>query len=175
MPLETSDLHPEPVPPAHPPPPNVPDQANGGYPHNPDLYASIRSNKSQMAAAIRSSNRRVEEKHHPEGHSTLVELLTETSQASVHDILNDGEEDQMFVTGYEKSSVRTFFCYVGFVLTLGIMRLVMHWWQHWLLLATHRKCSLEVAQKVLVHERYQDKHDAYYVKNVITMNAEAIR
>ncbi|XP_001865950.2 probable cation-transporting ATPase 13A3 [Culex quinquefasciatus] len=175
MPLETSDLHPEPVPPAHPPPPDVPDQANGGYPpHNPDLYASIRSNKSQMAAAIRSSNRRVEEKHHPEGHSTLVELLTETSQASVHDILNDGEEDQMFVTGYEKSSVRTFFCYVGFVLTLGIMRLVMHWWQHWLLLATHRKCSLEVAQKVLVHERYQDKHDAYYVKNVITMNAEAI-
>lgn len=148
---------------------DIPDQANGYQ----ELYSSMRSNKSNKSKT--SIYDRNHEKQHPDGMSTLVELLTETSQASTHDILNDGEEDQMFITGYEKSSVKSFFCYFGFFLTLGIMRLVMHWWQHWLLLATHRKCSLEVAQKVLVHERYQGKHDAFYVKNVINMDSESIK
>lgn len=133
----------------------------------------MRSNKSTKSKT--SNFDRNHEKRHPDRLSTLVELLNETSQASTHDILNDGEEDQMFITGYERSRAKTFFCHLGFFLTLGIMRLVMHWWQHWLLLATHRKCSLEVAQKVLVHERYQGKHDAFYVKNVITMDAESIK
>lgn len=137
----------------------------------------MRSNKSIKSKVSGNSLRyeRGQERHRPDGLSTLVELLNENSQASIHDILNDGEEDQMFITGYEKSLWRTFFCYIGYFLTLGIMRLVMHWWQHWLLLVTHRKCSLEVAQKVLVHERYQGKHDAFYVKNVISMDPESIK
>lgn len=162
----------------HPPPsPNpakdVPDQANGFQ----ELYSSIRSNKSLKSKASGNSIRYNldQEIRHPEAMSTLVELLTETSQASVHDILNDGEEDQMFITGYEKSAFLSFFCYIGFFLTLGILRLVMHWWQHWLLLATHRKCSLEIAQKVLVRERYQGTHDAFYVRNIITMDSESIK
>lgn len=171
MSLETSD-HPDPAPPPPHAAKDVPDQANGYQ----ELYSSIRSNKSLKSKASGNSTRydRDQEKLHPEGMSTLVELLTETSQASIHDILNDGEEDQMFITGYTKSTIRTFFCYIGFFLTLGILRLVMHWWQHWLLLATHRKCSLELAQKVLVHERYQGKHDAFYVKSVITMDTDSI-
>ncbi|XP_058466669.1 polyamine-transporting ATPase 13A3 [Malaya genurostris] len=171
MPLETSD-HPTPVPPS-PSPKDVPDQANGYQ----ELYSSIRSNKSVKSKMSGNSLRysRDKEKHYADGMSTLVELLKETSQASVHDILNDGDEDQMFITGYEKSATQTFFCYIGYFLTLGILRLVMHWWQHWLLLATHRKCSLEVAQKVLVHERYQGKHDAYYVKSVVTLDSDAIK
>lgn len=150
------------------------DQLNG---FSQELYSSIRSSKSLKSKSSGGNSiryDRAQEKRRPDGLSTLVELLTDTSQASVHDILNDGEEDQMFITGYEKSLARSFFCYIGFILTLGILRLVMHWWQHWLLLATHRKCSLEVAQKVLVHERYQGKHDAYYVKCVITMNSDSI-
>ncbi|XP_055531150.1 polyamine-transporting ATPase 13A3 [Wyeomyia smithii] len=177
MPLETSD-HPVPTPspPAGSPVPaakDIPDQANGYQ----ELYSSIRSKKSIKSKISVNSLRydRDKEKRYANGMSTLVELLTETSQASVHDILNDGDEDQMFVTGYEKSPLRMFFCYIGYFLTFGILRLVMHWWQHWLLLATHRKCSLEVAQKVLVHERYQGKHDAYYVKSVVTLNADAIK
>ncbi|XP_055621332.1 polyamine-transporting ATPase 13A3 [Toxorhynchites rutilus septentrionalis] len=169
MTLDNND-HP---PPAPDPAKDLPDQANGFQ----ELYSSIRSNKS-LKSKISGNSIRYDldqEIRHPEAMSTLVELLTETSQASVHDILNDGEEDQMFITGYEKSAVLSFFCYIGFFLTLGILRLVMHWWQHWLLLATHRKCSLEVAQKVLVHERYQGKHDAFYVRNVITMDADAIK
>ncbi|XP_055595755.1 polyamine-transporting ATPase 13A3 [Uranotaenia lowii] len=187
MPLETTNHPPPPTtppptdPPPSPPPPTInnnnkqlpPDQTNGYQ----ELYSSMRSNKSVKSKTSGNSMRYdpSKEKQHPEGLSTLIELLTETSQASTHDILNDGEEDQMFITGYEKSTLRSCFCYLGFILTLGILRLVMHWYQHWLLLATHRKCSLQLAQKVLVHERYQGKHDAYYVKNVITMDADAIK
>ncbi|XP_058170497.1 polyamine-transporting ATPase 13A3 [Anopheles ziemanni] len=116
------------------------------------------------------------EKAHPDGMSTLVELLQESGlQASVHDILNDGEEDQMFITGYERCLRKTFLCYVGFILTFGILRLVMHWRRHWLLLATHRECSLEHAEKVLIHEAYQRKHDLFYVKDVITLSDDVIR
>uniref|UniRef100_A0A2M4CH50 Cation-transporting ATPase n=1 Tax=Anopheles darlingi TaxID=43151 RepID=A0A2M4CH50_ANODA len=116
-----------------------------------------------------------QEKDHPDAVSTLAELLHEPGlQASVHDILNDGEEDQMFITGYRRCPRRTFLCYLGFVLTFGILRLVMHWQQHWLLRCTHRKCSLEYAEKVLIHEAYQRKHNLYYVKNVITLSAEVV-
>ncbi|XP_035903591.1 probable cation-transporting ATPase 13A5 isoform X1 [Anopheles stephensi] len=116
-----------------------------------------------------------QEKSHPDAVSTLAELLQESGlQASVHDILNDGEEDQMFITGYERCLRKTFLCYVGFLLTFGILRLVMHWRRHWLLLATHRECSLERADKVLIHEAYQRKHDLYYVKDVITLSGDVI-
>lgn len=81
----------------------------------------------------------------------------------------------MFVYGYRKSSVRSFFCYLFFGLTLGILRLVMHWWSHWLLLATHKPCSLEDAQKVLVKEKFQGKHSIFYVKTVATLTSDSIR
>ncbi|XP_061510158.1 polyamine-transporting ATPase 13A3 isoform X1 [Anopheles gambiae] len=118
-----------------------------------------------------------QEKMHPDAVSTLAELLQDSPglQASVHDILNDGEEDQMFITGYERCLRKTFLCYVGFLLTFGILRLVMHWRQHWLLLATHRECSLDRAEKVLIHEAYQRKHDLYYVKDVITLSGDVVR
>lgn len=81
----------------------------------------------------------------------------------------------MSVYGYKKSSFRTFLCYTGVALTLGILRLVMHWWSHWLLLATHKPCSLEDAEKVLVEEKFQGKHSIYYVKTVVTLTSDSIR
>lgn len=81
----------------------------------------------------------------------------------------------MFVYGYRKSALRTSLCYVGFALTLGLLRLVMHWWSHWLLLATHKPCALERAEKVLVEEKFQGKHSIFYVKTVITLTSDVIR
>lgn len=81
----------------------------------------------------------------------------------------------MSVYGYKKSKFRSFLCYAGVVLTLGILRLVMHWWSHWLLLATHKPCSLEDAEKVLVEEKFQGKHSIYYVKTVVTLTSNSIR
>lgn len=81
----------------------------------------------------------------------------------------------MFVYGYKKSTFRSFICYLSIVLTLGLLRLILHWWSHWLLYATHKPCSLEQAEKVLVEEKFQGKHAIYYVKNVITLTSDNIR
>jgi len=81
----------------------------------------------------------------------------------------------MFVYGYKKSTFRSFLCYLGIGLTLGLMRLVLHWWSHWLLLATHKPCALEQAEKVLVKEKFQGKHAIYYVKDVVTLTSDSIR
>lgn len=80
----------------------------------------------------------------------------------------------MIITGYTRSPSRTALCFLCFILTGGILRLVMHWWNHWLLLATHKPCPLSVAQKVLVTEHYQGKHSVNYVKEIITLNADTI-
>lgn len=90
-------------------------------------------------------------------------------------ILNKDQEDEMFVYGYKKSRIRTFICYVCVILTLGILRLVMHWWSHWLLYATHSPCSLEEADKVLVMEKFQGKHSIFYVKAVMILTSDSIR
>lgn len=98
------------------------------------------------------------------------------SSRDLHEgILNKEQEDEMFVYGYRKSKVRSFVCYLCIGLTLGILRLVMHWWSHWLLLATHKKCSLREAEKVLIKEEFQGKHSIYYVKTVVTLTSDSIR
>ena len=81
----------------------------------------------------------------------------------------------MVVVGYERSPVKTAICWMGFIITGGLLRLFMHWWKHWFLLATHRCCPLEYAEKVLVSEHFEGKHTVHYVKDVITLNAETMK
>lgn len=101
--------------------------------------------------------------------------LDANAKKSVHNgILNVDEEDEMFVYGYKKSRLRSFFCYLSVGLTLGLLRLIMHWWGHWLLLATHKPCSLEDAEKVLVEEKFQGKHSIYFVKAVTIITSDSI-
>lgn len=50
----------------------------------------------------------------------------------------------------------------------------MHWWTHWYLIATHKKCPLDQAERILVQEHYQGKHTIYYVKRVFELNQEAM-
>jgi P5-type ATPase cation transporter len=90
-------------------------------------------------------------------------------------ILNQDQEDEMFVYGYKKSTIRSFFCYLCIGLTLGLLRLILHWWSHWLLLATHKPCTLNEAEKVLVKEKFQGKHSIYYVKCVTTLSSDSLR
>lgn len=114
----------------------------------------------------------------PNNYSSISSLPSQDAnqKKSLHKgILNKDQDDEMFVYGYKKSSFRTFFCYVCFGLTLGILRLVMHWWSHWLLYATHKECKLEDAEKVLVKEEFQGKHSIFYVKVVTTLTSDSIR
>ncbi|XP_036234202.1 polyamine-transporting ATPase 13A3 isoform X2 [Bactrocera oleae] len=86
-------------------------------------------------------------------------------------LLNAREDDEMQITGYKRSLLRTVLCWLFICLTGGLLRLLMHWWRHWYLIATHEKCSLEIAEKVLIQEHYQGKHIIYYVKAIQEINA----
>lgn len=80
----------------------------------------------------------------------------------------------MLLSGYRRSVGRTVVTWTLFVLSAGLLRLFMHWWKHWLLLATHTPCSLDTAEKLLITERYEGKHTVYYVKDVVTLNADTL-
>ncbi|CAO1416273.1 unnamed protein product [Diamesa hyperborea] len=125
--------------------------------------------KNDPENVIKSQNSEMHEEQ-------FVNLLGDANaKKSVHHgILNLDEEDEMFVYGYKKSRLRSFFCYLSVGLTLGLLRLVMHWWSHWLLLATHKPCSLEDAEKVLVEEKFQGKHSIYFVKAVTIITSDSI-
>lgn len=93
----------------------------------------------------------------------LVFLVESTTCSGV---LNRGQEDEMKVTGYRRSLSRAILCWVCICLTGGLLRLVMHWWKHLYLLATHCICPLEVADTVLIEEHYKGQHKCYHIKSV---------
>ncbi|XP_046811083.1 polyamine-transporting ATPase 13A3 isoform X2 [Lucilia cuprina] len=90
-------------------------------------------------------------------------------------LLNPNEDDEMNITGYRRSNLRTFLCWLCICLTGGLLRLILHWWRHWYLMATHEICPLEDAEKVLVQEDYKGKHKIYYVKQIQTLDFNTLR
>ncbi|XP_023167868.2 probable cation-transporting ATPase 13A3 isoform X2 [Drosophila hydei] len=90
-------------------------------------------------------------------------------------VLNPDQPDQMKISGYRRSHIRTVLCWICIILTGGILRLVLHWWRHWYLLATCQPCPLEEAQQVLIEEDYQGNHKLYHVKPVRTLDVEQFK
>ncbi|XP_050742833.1 polyamine-transporting ATPase 13A3 isoform X2 [Drosophila biarmipes] len=86
-------------------------------------------------------------------------------------LLNQDQEDQMNVSGYRRSHIRTAICWACIILTGGLLRLVLHWWRHLYLYATCSRCPLEEAEQVLVTEDYQGKHKVYHVKQIRVLTA----
>lgn len=54
------------------------------------------------------------------------------------------------IKGYSSSRARSALTAVGYVLTIGILRLIFHWAPHLLLKCTHKTSPLSDATKVLV-------------------------
>jgi hypothetical protein len=69
---------------------------------------------------------------------------------STFNYINIGEEDEMEIYGYRRSNIKTIVTYFFIFVTIGILRLVYHWFPEWFLNCTHSKCSLESANQVLV-------------------------
>ncbi|XP_017470364.1 PREDICTED: probable cation-transporting ATPase 13A3 isoform X2 [Rhagoletis zephyria] len=90
-------------------------------------------------------------------------------------LLNSSEDDEMQITGYKRSRLRMLLCWICICLTGGLLRLIMHWWRHWYLISTHVKCPLDIAEKVLIQENYQNKHKIYYVKTIQELNASVLK
>ncbi|KAL7726754.1 hypothetical protein ACLKA6_001479 [Drosophila palustris] len=90
-------------------------------------------------------------------------------------LLNQDQHDQMKISGYRRSNSRFLLCWMCICLTGGLLRLVLHWWRHWYLLATCQPCPLQEAQQVLVEEDYQGKHKVYHVKPVQLLTTDQLQ
>ncbi|CAH0381371.1 unnamed protein product, partial [Bemisia tabaci] len=86
--------------------------------------------------------------------------------AEENNYINYGEEDQMEVYGYASSFIRKMSIWILMCLTCGIVRLVFHWWPEWMLYATHRRCPLNEAEKILVINNYEGHIISHFVKDV---------
>ncbi|XKL68889.1 hypothetical protein PGB90_006658 [Kerria lacca] len=102
--------------------------------------------------------------------------MSENEFSSYNEIyyLNEGEEDEMEIYGYESSPTRTTVTWICIILSFGILRLIFHWYNHWMLYCTHQKCSLKFAETVLILDKYQGCHTTYYVKTVTRINLEKL-
>ncbi|XP_008555627.1 polyamine-transporting ATPase 13A3 [Microplitis demolitor] len=87
------------------------------------------------------------------------------------DYINPGEEDQMEVYGYRRNIIFTMITWFFIIATGGLLRLVFHWLPHYMVRATHSKCSVKKASVVLLIERFQGDHVCYYVEKLTTLNA----
>ncbi|XP_012274124.1 probable cation-transporting ATPase 13A3 [Orussus abietinus] len=93
-------------------------------------------------------------------------LKTDQTTEAQWQRLKSGHDEDMRAYGFERSFLGTFFTYFSFVITVGWARLFFHWYPHLYLYATHKKCSLREATKILVIDDYQGKHKSYFVEEV---------
>ncbi|XP_021950610.1 probable cation-transporting ATPase 13A3 isoform X2 [Folsomia candida] len=107
------------------------------------------------------------------GGKTGEETCSETSQYS--DYLNYGEEDEMEIEGYARSRPKTTITWFFIIITLGLLRLIFHWWPRLMVYATHKRVPLAAAEKVLIIEQYQQKYKRYHAKNVFTVSSQLFR
>ncbi|XP_064537543.1 polyamine-transporting ATPase 13A3 isoform X1 [Drosophila montana] len=131
------------------------------------------------------THHRSNEKHQRHKESTIIDpsedFDLQDSQLLVKDpkpcvaLLNQDQSDQMKISGYRRCNIRSILCWICIVLTGGLLRLILHWWRHWYLLATCKPCSLQEAQQVLIEEDYQGNHKLYHVKTVRILDVEQFK
>ncbi|XP_076292849.1 polyamine-transporting ATPase 13A3 [Lasioglossum baleicum] len=85
--------------------------------------------------------------------------------------IHTGQDEDMRIYGFERSNLKRILTCVSYVLTVGLIRLFFHWYPHLHVYATHKKCPLNRATKLLVTDNYQGKYKSYFVKEVKTVSA----
>ncbi|XP_043470600.1 polyamine-transporting ATPase 13A3-like isoform X1 [Leptopilina heterotoma] len=101
---------------------------------------------------------------------TDVNGLKSKEKPEVQKIL--ANHDVMYVHGFKESVVSTLLIYLTYIITGGLLRLIFHWYPYFQLYATHKKCPLNEATKLLIISNYQEKHKTYFVKNVLTISTK---
>uniref|UniRef100_K1Q4N6 Cation-transporting ATPase n=1 Tax=Magallana gigas TaxID=29159 RepID=K1Q4N6_MAGGI len=82
--------------------------------------------------------------------------------------LNKGTDDQMEITGYRPNRMKRWGMYVGYLLTAGILPLVMYWCPHWYIKCTHTQTKLADATKVLLKDQYEQ----WFVAEIILVTKD---
>ncbi|XP_058794297.1 polyamine-transporting ATPase 13A3-like [Phymastichus coffea] len=103
------------------------------------------------------------------------ELKSEKNLDTTKQKIQDTQDEQMWAHGYERSLASTAITLLACVLTGGLLRLFFHWYPHLYLYATHKKCNLNGATKILIVDDYQGKYKSYIVKDVIAVSTKNVR
>jgi hypothetical protein len=69
------------------------------------------------------------------------------------------------IYGFTKSILGNIITWIFVILSLGFLRLVFYWKPRWMLLCTHRECSIKAASKVLLRDKYQQ----WFVEEILTV------
>ncbi|KAG8035636.1 hypothetical protein G9C98_001064 [Cotesia typhae] len=85
------------------------------------------------------------------------------------------DTEELQIHGFEKSYFNITLTYLSYILTLGWVRLLFHWYPHFHLYATHKKCPLNRATKLLIIDDYQGKYKSYFVKDVKIIGTKNLR
>lgn len=76
------------------------------------------------------------------------------------------EEAQIEIFGFKEKKGKVLLTWIGYFFSLGLLRLLHHWYPRVKLYSTHSSCSLEDAEKVLIADVYKEKYKTYSVKEV---------
>ncbi|XP_012543592.2 probable cation-transporting ATPase 13A3 [Monomorium pharaonis] len=87
--------------------------------------------------------------------------------------IDTDRNEHLHIYGFEKSSLRTTLTYVLYILSLGLVRLLFHWYPRLHLYATHKKCALSCATKILAIDNYQG-YKSYFVQDVREISTKNI-
>ncbi|XP_056009039.1 polyamine-transporting ATPase 13A3-like isoform X2 [Ostrea edulis] len=85
--------------------------------------------------------------------------------------LNKDTDDQMVISGYRVNKVRRWMVYVGYLLTGGILPLVLYWCPHWYIKCTHTVTQLSEATKVVLKDQYEQ----WFVAEVVLVTKDGTR
>ncbi|CAH8511945.1 unnamed protein product [Schistosoma rodhaini] len=94
---------------------------------------------------------------------TPIEKTKDWTKEDQRQEINELDDTVVDVTGYSSSYIRTIFMYIGIILTCGLLRLVFHWFPHWMLMCMNKECALIKAEKILV----KDVHGVCYIHDVV--------
>ncbi|KAL3862276.1 hypothetical protein ACJMK2_008257, partial [Sinanodonta woodiana] len=59
------------------------------------------------------------------------------------------------IQGYKNNRVKEILTWIAIFLTVGLLRLVFYWMPHWMVMCTHDRCPLNLAEVVLLLDQYE--------------------
>lgn len=79
------------------------------------------------------------------------------------------------IYGYRRSIFRTILTWSFIIETLGLLRMIFHWFPEWFLKCTHKKCSLESAEVLLIVVRHFLINFFSPILKILKLNRKHIR
>ncbi|KAM4771313.1 putative cation-transporting ATPase 13A4 [Rhinophrynus dorsalis] len=87
--------------------------------------------------------------------------MGEINKEGHHALLSQGEENEMDIFGYRTHSCRKVLCIIGYIFSLGFLRLLFYWKPEWHVWANCVPCSLEEASIVLLRTTDEFKEHSW--------------